>query len=232
MPTARDFRRYFEVVDVVPLLGKFGAFGHFEGTVASYPGWRENFYRMVHVQAVPLIHKVNALEQGVSQEVKRKLFKDLGCSAADYIIRIKRLEKEYGGSGKHVTTMIERIKAIGEIGKNYEKVRDAAFALERFLDSNFCKDPHDPVIAEIIRPYMSPDVREQYRAFYLDNRLNDDPTTIYKFLIRMLDVKDYREGKGRDKESAKKASALPPKRVFHKKTGANRFFFLRARKKG
>ena len=117
LPTEREFKRFFDRVDVLPLLGKPQAFGMFNGSVSSYPGWQENFYRVVHVQAVPLIHKVNALDQAVTSEIKNKYFKDLTSSSEDYLIRIRRLEEKFGGPGKHMGTMVERIKAISEVGK-------------------------------------------------------------------------------------------------------------------
>ena len=70
LPAAADFHRYFTSVDVLPLLGKPNAFGNFNGNIDSYPGWQENFYRVVHVQAVPLIHKVKRL--GPSSQPRRK----------------------------------------------------------------------------------------------------------------------------------------------------------------
>ena len=78
----------------------------------------------------------------MSAEIKRTLFKDLSSSAEDYLIRIKRLEKEYGDNGKHRRNMIARIKSIGEIGRDHTKVRDAAFALERYIDSRYCPRSH------------------------------------------------------------------------------------------
>ena len=98
LPSANDFRKYFTSVDVLPLLGKTNSFGCFSGNVDAYPGWQENFYRIVHVQAVPLIHKVNALDQAVSQDIKSKLFRDLGSSAEDYLLRIRRLEERIRGN--------------------------------------------------------------------------------------------------------------------------------------
>ena len=93
----------------------------FNGSIASYPGWQENFYRVVHVQAVPLIHKVNALDQAVTAEIKNKYFKDLTSSSEDYLIRIKRLEEKFGGPGKHMSTMVQRIKAIKRSRKGLRK---------------------------------------------------------------------------------------------------------------
>ena len=203
LPSAADFRRYFTIVDVLPLLGKPNAFGCFNGTVDAYPGWQENFYRIVHVQAVPLIHKVNALDQAVSNEVKSKLFRDLGSSAEDYLLRVRRLEEEYGGSGRHLSKMIKRMKAVGEIGKNYEKVRDAAYALERFICSNLCRDREDPFYGEIIKDHLRSDVKQEYNAYVHDNRLKDNAVTILEFLKRAVRVK--------------RTDDQPSKHKFHKK---------------
>ena len=211
LPSAKQFRQYFDKVDILPMLGKFGAFGHFEGNVDSYPGWKDNFYRVVHVQAVPLIHKVNALDQAVSVEIKRKLFRDLDSSAENYVIRLKRLEKEYGGPGKHMANLIARLKAVGEIGRNYEKVRDAAFALERYIDSSYCKDPTDPLVVEIIKPMMKTEVKEMYRTFLLDKKRKDNPVSLHEFLTRMLEIKGDDRPPKHDKNREKKGKKKPKK---------------------
>ena len=218
LPAAEDFHRYFTSVDVLPLLGKPNAFGNFNGNIDAYPGWQENFYRIVHVQAVPLIHKVNALDQGVSQDVKNKLFKDLGSSAEDYLLRIRRLEEEFGGSGRHLNQMIKRMKAVGEIGKNYEKVRDATYALERFICSNLCRDREDPFYGEIIKDYLRWDVKREYNAYIHDNKLKDNAVSILEFLKRAVKVKrDDETEKGgkfrslKDKFRKKKKSTKPEK---------------------
>ena len=232
LPSASQFKQYFDKVDILPMLGKFGAFGHFEGTIESYPGWQDNFYRVVHVQAVPLIHKVNAMDQAVSAEIKRTLFKDLSSSAEDYLIRIKRLEKEYGDNGKHRRNMIARIKAIGEIGRDHAKVRDAAFALERYIDSRYCRDPHDPFIADLIIPLMRSDVRREYRAYVHDNGLEEDPVSIHGFLSRVLEIEEdpkkhlrgEHKSKAKDKVEGKK-NAVKPKLDVSKK--ANYQFYNR-----
>ena len=204
LPSERDFRRYFDRIDILPLLGKPQAFGLFDGQVANYPGWQENFYRVVHVQAVPLIHKVNALDQAVNQEVKNKYFKDLTSSAEDYLIRIRRLEEKFGGPGKHLSNMMQRIKAVSEIGKDLTKVQDAIFALERFIESRYCHNPDDPLMSEIIRPNMKSEVRRQYRAFLEDRRLEDTPASILSFLRRTLTVEtDKDKEKEKRRENAK-----------------------------
>ena len=203
LPAAADFNRYFTSVDVLPLLGKPNAFGNFNGTVDAYPGWQENFYRVVHVQPVPLIHKVNALDQAVSQDVKNKLFKDLGSSAEDYLLRIRRLEEEFGGSGRHLNQMIKRMKAVGEIGKNYEKVRDATYALERFVCSNLCRDREDPFYGEIIKDYFRYDVKREYNAYIHDNKLKDNAVSILEFLKRAVKVKRDEESERASKPKSK-----------------------------
>ena len=71
LPTEREFKRYFDRVDILPMLGKPQAFGMFDGQIANYPGWQEHFYRVVHVQAVPLIHKVSALDQSNQSRNKK-----------------------------------------------------------------------------------------------------------------------------------------------------------------
>ena len=188
------------------MLGKPQAFGMFDGQIAQYPGWQENFYRVVHVQAVPLIHKVNALDQAVSVEVKNKYFKDLTSSSEDYLIRIRRLEDKFGGPGKHLSNMIQRIKAISEVGKDVGKVQDAVFALERFIESRYCQDPDDPLMSEIIRPNMRSEVRRRYRAFLEDRRLPDTPKSILSFLRRTLTIetdKDKEKEKNREKAKAR-----------------------------
>ena len=190
LPTEREFRRYFDKVDILPMLGKPQAFGMFDGQIANYPGWQEHFYRVVHVQAVPLIHKVSAIDQAVKAEIKNKYFKDLTSSAADYLLRIRRLEEKFGGPGKHMSTMVQRIKAVSEVGKDYGKVQDAIFALERFLESRYCKDPNDPLTAEMIRPYMKEEVRQQYRGYIHDHRLKD--TAVSHFEISKENVGNKR----------------------------------------
>ena len=222
VPTEREFKRYFDRVDVLPMLGKPQAFGMFDGQVANYPGWQENFYRVVHVQAIPLIHKVSALDQAVKVDIKNKYFKDLTSSAEDYLLRIRRLEDKFGGPGKHMSTMVQRIKAISEVGKDYGKVQEAVFALERFLESRYCKDPNDPLTAEMIRPYMRPEVREQYRSYKHDHQLDDTAVSILKFLRKMLEIREDEQRKdksykihkvkkvkkeaGKEKEKDKKAN--------------------------
>ena len=203
LPSERDFKRYFDRVDVLPLLGKPMAFGMFDGQIPNYPGWQENFYRVVHVQAVPLIHKINALDQAVSTDVKNKYFKDLTSTAEDYLLRIRRLEEKFGGPGKHLSTMIQRIKAVKDAGNDLAKLQDAVFALERFLESRFCRDPDDPLMSEIIRPSMREEVREQYRAFKADNRLADTPRTILAFFKRMMEVKEDKDKQNKETFKAK-----------------------------
>ena len=105
------------------------------------------------------------------------------------MLRIRRLEEEFGGSGRHLNQMIKRMKAVGEIGKNYEKVRDATYALERFICSNLCRDREDPFYGEIIKDYLRWDVRREYNAYIHDNKLKDNAVSILEFLKRAVKVK-------------------------------------------
>ena len=138
------------------------------------------------------------------------------------MLRIKRLEEKFGGPGKHMSTMVQRIKAISEVGKDYGKVQEAVFALERFLESRYCRDPNDPLTAEIIRPYMKDEVRQQYRGYIHDHRLKDTAVSILKFLKKMLEIREddqkhniykHRKTKKAKKESKKEKDKTKDKKA-------------------
>ena len=85
------------------------------------------------------------------------------------------------------------------------------FALERFLESRFCHDPEDPLIAEIIKPYMKSEVRSRYRGYLDDKDLDDTPVSILKFLRRVLKVREEKNKKDKEpkKSSSRKKSTKP-----------------------
>ena len=113
--------------------------------------------------------------------------------------------------------MIKRIKAVGEIGRNYEKVRDATFALERFVCSNLCNNPRDPFYGEIIKDYLRQDVRREYNAYVHDNKLTDNAVSILAFLKRAVKVKKDDE-KGSATLRGKKDKDKSRKKVKKSKT--------------
>ena len=105
-------------------------------------------------------------------------------------------------------------------------MQDAVFALERFLESRFCQDPKDPLIAEIIKPYMKSEVRSRYRGYLDDKDLEDNPTSILKFLRRVLKVREERDKKERDPRKNKgKKSTKPAKKKQIQEKKANYQFF-------
>ena len=114
-PTYDELVASYYPFDFVPAIGKCGALEDFSGEVGEYPGWQRTFAEMVHVQNVPVCHKVRALDKHVGETIKRKLFRNLGSTVNDYVTRIERLEREFGGSDRQITYFTKQLSQIRQV---------------------------------------------------------------------------------------------------------------------
>ena len=108
----------------------------FVGNVASYPGWQATVVSLIHVQNVEVIHKCQALDKCITEDVRKKLgFHLLGANDYEYYLRIVRLEDYYGGKDRQLEALIDNLRCLGKVGKERGAEAEAHFALDHFLMS-------------------------------------------------------------------------------------------------
>ena len=87
--------------------------------------------------------------------IRNEYFEDLGTTAEDNSLRIERLEKSFGGSDRRLHNIITKLRAVGDVGDgDYKRVDRAVFALEHFIYSKHCHNPHDEFLAGMIKLEM------------------------------------------------------------------------------
>ena len=219
LPTRDYFHAHYSYIDILPMLGKkYTCFGFFEGDVESFPSWQETFYTTVHIQNTQCCHKATAFDQAVSPSIRKKLFKNLGKSPQEYLLRIIRMEETYGSKAQQLGNMVEKISEIRKIHPRSPAhvVQSALYALERFLFSNLCPNPQDEYVAHMIKPYMQEALRENYETYRLDYQRPDNAVVVADYLRRLIRVKRQVE----TKES--RYSEKPPTKKKESKTAKNK----------
>ena len=184
LPSAAEFRRLHTYNDVPYLLGRPGMFGYFEGEDKRYPAWKKKFIRVVHVQDAHVAYKCEALDQAVSDSIRERLFEDLGDTLSDYVARISRLENAFGGEELVLEEMSKRIRALKTLGPDEaEKIEKAVFSITRVFEVEHPKDRH---VLRMMRNSMRLDVLNMYTAYCYDWELDDQPSSVHKFLKRSM----------------------------------------------
>ena len=197
LPSAYEFKRLHTYNDVPYLLGRPGIFGCFEGEDRRYPAWRKKFIRVVHVQDAHVAYKCEALDQAVSDEIRERLFEDLGDTLDDYVARISRLEQAFGGEELLLEEMAKRIRALRSLGpEESEKIEKAVFSINRVFE---VENPRDKHVLRMMRASMRLEVLNMYTAYCWDWKVDDQPTAVHSFLKRCMWVggttaKGYRNG--------------------------------------
>ena len=72
-PSDQAFELYFPEFDFVKAM-RSNSLRKWDGTIRDYPNFRHNYYRMVFVQREHYMHKILALEQMVSETIKKDCF--------------------------------------------------------------------------------------------------------------------------------------------------------------
>ena len=141
----------------------------------------------LHVQNVHVSYKCEALDLSVSSQVRERFFEDLDDTADDYLLRIKRLEINFGGPDKRLTKLNRLVQDIKDLGpRSHEKIEQAAFILEKLLGKG---GPDDEHLLKNVKPYMRENVLYAYQAHVWDRNLPDDSRTVLDFLQRSTHVR-------------------------------------------
>ena len=245
LPSMSEFRRKHNRVDVASLLGQVGVFGNFDGSYGQYPAWKKKFYRLVHVQNTHVAHKCDALDQSVSDKVRNWLFEDLEDNAEDYLARIQRLERRFGGQDRGLDKLGERIRDVRHLGpRETDRIEKAIFALEKVLKT---EDPRNGEVLRIIKRNMRWEVLQGYNSYLWDKNVYDKPLSVLNFLRRHMDIqsatsrdckmnlepKRFRSRKGlkggKKTEAAEKKDNTVTKKADNKgKKGENNYQFFKA----
>ena len=166
-PTYDELVANYYPFDFVPAIGKCGALEDFSGEVGEYPGWQKNFVEMVHVQNVPVCHKVRALDKHVAEIIKKRLFRNLGSTVTDYVTRIERLEREFGGNDRQITYFTKQLSQISQvkIGGKFDDLVDSEHDLSHFLGSTQCEDPQSPWLANLVLPFLQTETSQKFEEY-------------------------------------------------------------------
>merc|ERR1712020_562311 len=107
-PPKRVFDQLFQYRNYKKEL-KNGTLKVFSGNPLDYQNFKKDFYHNVHVQQHDDIDdKCKLLDALVTSEVSRTHFSRLGLSLDAYKERIRRLEREYGGSDQVHRSLMQK----------------------------------------------------------------------------------------------------------------------------
>ena len=207
LPTKQQFEKNYDQHNVYHLLNHKGMMLIFDGTCTAYPGWRQQFIMNYHVQDVPVNFKCMAIDASMTDKLKANLFVDLTHSAADYYLRIKRLEERFGNEETQLEAILANLDCIKQLNDSPDSMEKAVFAIERYIKSAYCPDPYDANIARQVMKDMKRNIAETFYEHCEVYSLTADLISLKKFLNQKLTISRRAEiHKAMPKKKKKKKS--------------------------
>ena len=187
IPTCQELVANWYYYDFVPAIGKKGGIVPFYGTVGSYPGWKQSFIEMVHVQNTPVAYKCRALDAYVTDGVRTSLFKNLGYNEHEYALRIERLEQFFGGEDRQIAYLIGELSNISKMGDSTRALMKTEQSLARYLDSQFCPDPRSTHLASLVLPSLTETMSLEFHQHCLTRDLEPNCESLLTYMRFMLE---------------------------------------------
>ena len=155
----------------------------FAGTIDDYPRFQQSFYTLIHIQPGPIFHKILALDKLITDDSTVATFKGLGMSASDYVTRIQRLERDYGGPERTRSHQLRVLRHLPEtLDSNITTVRSYNQALETYLLNSGPEEVYNMVLLQLIKERMTKTIRNEYNAYRNTNGMPDNNQTLSWYL--------------------------------------------------
>ena len=118
----------------------------------------------------------------------QKLFRGLGTSTADYILRLERLEQVYGGVDRLRTQQLRKLREIkGTVDQTLEVFQDFTYSLTSYLRNSAPAEADNKVLLDSLKEAMSYPLKLQYNQYLLACYAPDNNRTLAHFLAFRLD---------------------------------------------
>ena len=121
-----------------------------------------------------------------NSHVRERYFEDLDDTAEDYLLRIRRLETNFGGPDRRLDKLEQRISEIKDLTpRSHDRVEKAVFILEKLLGRG---GPSKDELLRAIKPKMHEDILHAYQAYLWDKNVPDGPRSVLDFLERSTHI--------------------------------------------
>ena len=227
LPNEEEFKARFLKKDISKLL-RTKIIGKFSGKANDYGRFKAIFYPNVHVQREPAHIKAAALDSLMDPEVRDEVFGvGLGNDEWDYIERLERLERRFGGEERMIDFSLNKIKGLlGQSRKDYEKLRELVDTMYFFLRGVGHKDANSLSLREHLREGLPPALLKRYMEETAERGHPDTLAYMLEWTHRNITMhfkhKEFEEL--RDKSSGEKNKKKEKARK--KKTPEEAFAFL------
>ena len=163
LPDDEEFRRNYTKRDIPKML-RSRIIGKFTGHASDYSRFKAAFFPHVHVQREPAHIKAAALDALLELEVRERVFgTGLGTTEADYVERLERLERKFGGEERLIEYSLNKIKGLRELSRrDYEKFEELVDAIYFFVKGVGKGDANSLSLREHLREGMPPGLLKRY----------------------------------------------------------------------
>ena len=218
LPPAGQMPAAYRYVDAERAITR-GMIKPFMGTIDDYPRFQQSFYTLIHIQPGPIFHKILALDKLIVDEKTVATFKGLGMSAADYVTRIQRLERDYGGPERlrtHHLRVMRHLKAT--LDDDVTNMKAYLQALETYLLNSGADEVNNVVLLDLLKGRMSKSMRVDYNGYKATSQLPDNNQTVAWF----LHFKTTNEIGAREEDSYIQTKNQPQKKFVKNSSGATK----------